>query len=229
MLMSALFLSCKDDKPNTPEVTTVTDIDGNVYETVLIGTQTWTVENLKVIHYRNGDAIPIVTVDTDWSNLTSGAYCNYDNDARYVANYGRLYNWHAVNDSRGIAPEGWHVPTDAEWKQMEMCLGMSQSQADLTGWRGTNEGGKIKGTGTDHWTSPNTGATDESGFTCLPAGHRKLDGDYGAAGTDALLWSATGQSDELAWRRNLSYGSAQIYRLASDKEEGYSVRCVKDN
>ncbi|MCK4448089.1 MAG: fibrobacter succinogenes major paralogous domain-containing protein, partial [Candidatus Marinimicrobia bacterium] len=138
-------------RQSSHETGTVTDIDGNTYQTVKIGDQWWMAENLKVTHYRNGDPIPNVTDNTDWSNLTTGAYCNYDNNASYVTTYGRLYNWYTVNDSRYIAPSGWHVPTDEELKELEMYLGMSQSQADYTGYRGTDEGGKLKETGTTHW------------------------------------------------------------------------------
>lgn len=121
-------------------IETVTDIDGNTYKTIQIGNQRWMAENLKVTRYRNGTAIPTVTSNTDWFNLTTGAYCNYDNSTSDAAIYGRLYNWYAVNDSRNIAPTGWHVPSDEEWKTLEKYLGMSQSEADDTGWRGTNEG-----------------------------------------------------------------------------------------
>lgn len=144
---------CSDCPP------TVTDYDGNVYQTVLIGDQCWMMENLKVTHYRNGDPIPHVTDGVTWGNLTSGAYCNYNNDEGNVATYGRLYNWYAVDDSRNIAPAGWHVPSDAEWQTLVDYLG-----GDAVA------GGKMKEAGTTHWASPNTGATNESGFTALPGG-----------------------------------------------------------
>jgi uncharacterized protein (TIGR02145 family) len=151
---------------------TVTDIDGNVYQTVTIGGQEWMAENLKVIHYCNGDSIPNVTDAGVWTSLTTGAFCEYNNNVNNVATYGRLYNWYSVNDSRNIAPAGWHVPSDADWKQLEMTLGMSQSQADATGIRDTTEGAKMKEAGTTHWLTPNTGATNESGFSALPGGYR---------------------------------------------------------
>jgi len=147
------------------DITTVTDIDGNVYKTVKIGDQWWMAENLKVRHYRNGDPIPHEINNVEWIMLTTGAYCYYDNDSSHAADYGALYNWYTVSDFRNIAPEGWHVPTDEEWKELEMALGISQEYADSTEWRGTNEGGKLKETGTTHWNSPNEGATNESGFT----------------------------------------------------------------
>lgn len=154
----------------------VIDIDGNVYQIVTIGTQVWMAENLKVTHYRNGDVIPNVTDGPTWAGLTTGAYCEYDNNVASVATYGRLYNWYAAVDTRNIAPDGWHVPSDEEWKQLETYLGMSQAEADAIGLRGSDEGGMLKETGTSHWDSPNTGATNESGFTALPGGHRRYGG-----------------------------------------------------
>ena len=212
--------------PSAP--VTVTDIDGNVYQTVIIGTQVWMAENLKVTHYRNGDAIPNVTDGTTWEGLTTGAYCEYDNNANNVATYGRLYNWYAVADSRNIAPSGWHVPSEAEWKQLEMYLGMSQAQADQLGWRGTNEGGKLKEGGTTHWISPNIGATNESGFTGLPGGYRYLGGVYDQLASSAVFWSSTENGSSFAWCRNLNNAYSGVHRYDGSKEDGFSVRCVKD-
>jgi uncharacterized protein (TIGR02145 family) len=208
---------------------TVTDIDGNVYQTVTIGTQVWMAENLKVTHYRNGNVIPNVTVGNTWSDLTTGAYCEYNNDVNNVATYGRLYNWYAVDDSRGIAPAGWHVPTDEEWKQMEMYLGMSQSEADGVGYRGTDEGGKLKETGTTHWSSPNTGATNESGFSALPGGFRYYDSTFFNIGSHAGFWSSSEYSSGYAWFRFLTYVDSEVPRYHYDKHYGSSVRCVKDS
>jgi uncharacterized protein (TIGR02145 family) len=207
---------------------TVTDYDGNVYQTVLIGDQCWMMENLKVTHYRNGDPIPHVTDGGTWEGLTSGAYCNYNNDEGNVATYGRLYNWYAVDDSRNIAPAGWHVPTDEEWKQLEMYLGMSQAEADDVGWRGTDEGGKLKEAGTTHWYPPNEGATNESGFTALPGGYRNYYGYFTSMGYIAYFWSSTEYDSLFAWRRHLDYYSSQVSRYSSYKQLGFSVRCVRD-
>ena len=214
--------------------TTVTDIDGNVYQTVTIGTQVWMAENLKVTHYRNGDAIPNIASNSEWTELTTGAYCNYDNDAYHSTTYGRLYNWYAVDDSRNIAPEDWHVPSDAEWKQLEMYLGMSRSEADDKYRRGRDEGGKLKATGTIEggdglWFYPNKGATNESGFSALPGGDRY--GDYGpfySMGYLGRFWSSTELSNYYAWYRRLSHSNSQIYRGNYLKQDGFSVRCVKD-
>lgn len=214
---------CDSDCPPT-----VTDYDGNVYQTVLIGDQCWMMENLKVTHYRNGDPIPNVTDDTEWENLTTGAYCEYDNDPVNVETYGRIYNWYTVDTSANIAPEGWHVPTDAEWKQLEMYLGMSQAQADDTGWRGTDEGGKLKDT-TLLWNAPNTDATNESGFTALPGGSRNYDGFILGMGYSASFWSSTEDDSIDAWSRHLYSGNSQVYRLGgSTRRNGCSVRCVRD-
>ena len=209
------------------ETGTVTDIDGNVCQTVKIGDQWWMAENLKVSHYRNGDEIPNVTDGTEWDNLTIGAYCNYDNDETYVAAYGRLYNWYAVNDSRSIAPEGWHVPSDAEWKQLEMYLGLNQLEADGMGNRGTDEGGKLKETGTSHWNSPNKGATNESGFSALPCGYRNFNGDYLDLGSLTIFWSSTENNDYVASTRGLSYDESDIIRISFSKRAGFSVRCIQ--
>ena len=207
---------------------TVTDIDGNVYQTVTIGTQVWMAENLKVTHYRNGDPIDHVTDGGTWSGLTTGAYCNYNNDQGNVATYGRLYNWFAAADIRNLAPAGWHIPTDAEWKQLEMYLGMSQAQADATGWRGTDEAGKLKEAGTTHWNSPNTGATNESGFSALPGGYRNDVSNFGYMGIYANFWPSTGINSNYAWYRSLYYYSSQVNRSYGNKQRGFSVRCVRD-
>ncbi len=144
-----------------------------------------------------------------------------------MTTYGRLYQWGAVNDSRSIAPEGWHVPSDAEWKQLEVYLGMSQSEADEVDWRGTDEGGKLKEEGTAHWNEPNEGATNESGFTALPAGCRG-DGDvfYGL-GQHAYFWSSTVYSNH-AWRRSLGTGTSMVFRGCYNQSYAISVRCVRD-
>jgi uncharacterized protein (TIGR02145 family) len=207
---------------------TVTDYDGNVYQTVLIGDQCWMMENLKVTHYRNGDPIPKVTDNGAWAGLSTGAYCDFNNDTNNVATYGRLYNWYAVDDSRNIAPEGWHVPTDAEWKQLEMHLGMSQAQADAGEWRGADEGGKLKEAGTTHWQSPNTGATNESHFAALPGGYRLINGPFYNLGQLAELWTSTEYDSNAAWHRALHFELSQVGRYDYLKTGGFSVRCVRD-
>jgi uncharacterized protein (TIGR02145 family) len=198
---------------------TVTDIDGNVYQTVKIGDQWWMAENLKVTHYRNGDTIPNVTDPSAWNVLTTGAYCAYDNNIANVAVYGRLYNWFAVDDSRNMAPAGWHVPTDAEWQTLVDYLG-----------GGAVAGGKMKEAGTAHWANPNTGATNESGFTGLPGGGRGGNGPYSGLGNGAGFWTSTENEyiSDAAWNRNLTYNHPEVIHDYSGKKSGVSVRCVKD-
>jgi len=223
-----MFSNCGKDTNGPNNNDTVKDIDGNTYRTIKIGNQEWMVENLKVTKYRNGDAIPNVTDKTAWSNLSSGAYCTYDNNGSNASTYGYLYNWYAVNDSRNIAPAGWHVPTDNDWKQLEMYLGMSQSEADDTKSRGTNEGGILKEVGTTHWASPNTGATNESGFSALPGGYCYKDGYFDKIGYYAWFWSSSEYNTNYAWFRYLYNSYSDVYRNYYYKENGFSVRCVRD-
>ncbi len=210
---------------------TVTDIDGNVYQTLIIGDQEWMIENLKVTHYRNGDPIPHVTDNTQWAGLSSGAYCYYDNDPANAETYGALYNWYAVDDLRGIAPEGWHIPSDAEIMELEMYLGMSQQQANSTGWRGTNEGSKLAGS-YDLWNDgalKNDPEFGSSGFSFLPGGYRcNCDGNFYGLGNYGSFWSATESNTYLAWNRILYYDLTEVYRFSSNKHYGFSVRCIRD-
>jgi uncharacterized protein (TIGR02145 family) len=204
------------------------DVDGNVYTTVTIGTQVWMAENLKTTKYRNGNAIPTNLSNTDWWNTTAGACAIYNNDAANNTAYGKLYNWYAVADSRNLCPTGWHVPSDTEWKTLEISLGMSVSDADLTGLRGAaqNIGGKMKST--TGWNAPNTGATNESGFSGLPGGLRNYHGPYKSIVYYGYWWSSTEHSTTDALYRYLFYFYGNSYRLDDDKHYGYSVRCLRD-
>ena len=207
-------------------VPSMTDQDGNVYKIVKIGSQWWMAENLKVTHYRNGDAIPNVTDNTEWANLSTGACCAYNNDNGNVATYGLLYNWYAVVDSRNLAPSGWHVPTDEEWKELEMYLGMRQSEADDSGWRGTDEGSKLKSI--SGWNNNGNG-TNESGFSALPGGFRYDDsGTFNGVGVYGYWWSSTGSGSTTAWDRNLYYYRSDVSRYAYIRRYGFSVRLVRD-
>jgi uncharacterized protein (TIGR02145 family) len=194
---------------------TVKDIDGNFYHTVAIGTQVWMVEDLKVTHYRNGDPIPNVTDNTQWSNQKTGAYCDYDNKPGNSITYGKLYTGYAVQDIRNIAPNGWHVPNDDEWGKLIQYL------------KGGNVAGKLKETGTTHWISPNTGATNESGFTALPGGARDHSGMFGGVGYIGYWWISGGDTFK-TWSRNMTYNSIDFYSLFSDNRYGFSVRLVRD-
>jgi uncharacterized protein (TIGR02145 family) len=227
-----IFSGCSGDTllDSVSNGETVTDIDGNVYQTIKIGNQWWMMENLKVTHYRNGDPIPNVTDQSTWTSLSTGAYCEYKNDADNVTTYGRLYNWYAVNNSQIVAPEGWHVPTDDEWKQLEIFLGMTQAEADRAGWRGTDEAGKLKEADTTHWRLPNVSATNESGFTALPGGFRDPStGHFADLQHSTHFWSSTEHDNSFAWTRSLYSDHADIgrYHLHS-KQYGFSIRCVKD-
>jgi uncharacterized protein (TIGR02145 family) len=205
----------------------VTDIDGNVYQTVSIGTQCWMKENLKTSKYRDSSAINNVLSNNDWATTNAGAYCIYGNDTSNNTTYGKLYNWYAVADSRNLCPVGWHVPSDAEWKTLEIYLGMSASEVDLIGGRGAaqNVGGKLKSTST-LWTSPNIGATNESGFSGLPGGYREFNGPYSAIGS--FWWSSTEFNPTLTWGRGLYYNYGYSYRDRGYKRGGFSVRCLRD-
>jgi uncharacterized protein (TIGR02145 family) len=208
----------------------VTDIDGNEYNTVKIGSQVWMVENLRTTRLRDGTAIPLVTVDAAWAALATPGCCWYGNDAGNGVPYGALYNWYAVNTGR-LAPAGWHVPSDEEWKTLEKYLGMTQSDADATGYRGANVnvGGKMKEAGTTHWNSPNTGADNSSGFTALPGSYRNSDdGIFYKAGGTGIWWSSSEHSAMDAWKRGLNNSNADVNRNPNSKVFGFSVRCVRD-
>ncbi len=219
----------------------VVDVDGNVYDVVTIGEQTWMAENLKVTRYSDGSAIPYVVNDSEWEPLGSSdkAYCWYDNSTTNRDTYGGLYSWAAAMNGavssntnpsgvQGVCPNGWHLPSDNEWKELEMFLGLSQSEADATGWRGTDEGGKIKEPDTEHWHTPNTGATNESGFTALPAGFRYSQGPFGNLSYSAHFITATENDAEASWNHSLSHTLASIERWTAWKDSGNSVRCIKD-
>ena len=203
---------------------TVTDIDGNVYETVIIGDQLWMAENLKVTHYRNGDEIPTGHSNSEWESLSTGAYAVYDDDPSNAEIYGNLYNWYAIDLETGVCPEGWHVPTDDEWTILSDYLGGS----DIAG-------GKLKECTegscpeSEYWNSPNMGATNESGFTGLPGGCRwASSGSYLYLGVVGFFWSSTEYSNDDAWYRILNCNYSGIGRTIDNKRYGSSVRCVRD-
>jgi uncharacterized protein (TIGR02145 family) len=191
------------------------DKDGNKYSIVKIGDQTWMAENLNTTHYGNGDFLINPTDTSLWANMAEGAYCDYGNIPANSATYGKLYNFYAVADPRNICPYGWHAPSDAEW-------------TILTSFSGSTAGGKLKETGVAHWQSPNTGATDESGFTALPGGYRWGDGTFYNLNIMACFWSATEETSLTAWSRILSYNYDYVTREEDHKTHGYSVRCVKN-
>ncbi len=212
--------------------TSVTDFDGNTYQLITICNKIWTKSNLNVSHYRNGDIIPQVTDPTQWTNLTTGAWCYYKNDSSNGVVYGKLYNWYAVNDSRGLAPQGYHIPTDNEWNSLIVCLDPSYIPvSSLINDFSSIAGGKMKEAGTTHWKSPNTGATNSSGFTALPGGTRTnpLNGDFGdGLGYVCWWWSSSEYNSTEALNRYPYFFDSNAYRGTSLKTFGFSVRCVKD-
>ena len=201
---------------------TMTDQEGNVYKTIVIGTQEWMAENLNTSIYRNGDAIPTNLDNAAWQNTTSGAWAYYNNDASYACPYGKLYNWYTCVDARQLCPTGWHVPTDAEWTILTDYLG-GQDVA----------GGKMKTTGnfeaaTGLWLSPNAEATNSSGFSGAPGGFRYYDGGYYFIGNLGYLWCSSEVDTYFAWFRGLDYSDAAAIRGNVNKQVGFSVRCLRD-
>ena len=209
----------------------LSDVDGNTYKTVYIGSQLWMAENLKVTKYNDGTVIPNITDNTQWSNLindntqwsnlTSGAWAYYNNDAANNAKYGKLYNWFAVspttNGTKNVCPTGWHVPTDAEWSVLTDYLG------------GANvAGGKMKEVGTTNWNSPNTGATNTSLFSALPGGYRMESGYYVYIGSYGYWWSSSEINTLHAWNRSLLNEVGITSRNNFLKNFGFSVRCLRD-
>jgi uncharacterized protein (TIGR02145 family) len=233
LYISILSIGCKEKDelifaPITfnPSVTygSMTDQDGNTYKTVTIGTQVWMAENLKTTKYQNSDPIQNVTDTINWRKLKTGAYCSYENENRNINAYGLLYNWYAVNDSRNLAPSGWHIATDAEWNILTTFLG-GESVAI----------GKLKEIGTKHWSDPNSEATNECGFTALPGGFRG-NLSFGSAnlgyhdwykGIWGSWWSPETPTLEYVRGRLIWSGSVTLSNIK--KGNGASVRCVKDN
>lgn len=202
IIVISVFSGCgKDDGPAI-ETGTVTDVDGNIYPTVKIGSQWWMAENLSALHYRNGDSIQQIRADTSWTGLVSGAYCNYENDAGLGVLYGRLYNWYAVADSRNLAPEGWHVATDDEWLNLILYLGGEITAGDQL---------------------------EKYGFNAFAGGYRNyLDGTFMGRDAFSCWWSGTAYDAQSAWNAITQTGEPWMGRESADKHAGYAVRCVKD-
>jgi uncharacterized protein (TIGR02145 family) len=232
---------CKKDS-QTPatalQTDSITDIDGNVYKTVKIGNQWWMSENLKVRKYRNGQYLFATTSSTTlatWDTITKGALCLYNDDLTDSTGY--LYNWFAISDTNNIAPQGWHIPTDDEWKQLETTLGMSQSDADKSGWRGTGIAEKLKMKGQDYWADYGTiWNTNQSGFSAMAGGCRMFNGTTALNqwSTPSGLkyagfwWTASQNTEGEVWYRNLDYKNSTVLRAHTYKNYGFSIRCVKD-
>jgi uncharacterized protein (TIGR02145 family) len=219
--------SCGALSVHNPDLTygSMTDQEGNVYKTIVIGTQEWMAENLNTSIYRNGDAIPTGLSNAEWENTINtqqGAWAYYNNDASYACPYGKLYNWYACVDARQLCPVGWHVPSDDEWTVL----------TDFLGGEGV-AGGKMKTTGTIDaatglWLYPNTGATNNSGFSGAPGGLRYGSGVYDSFGYNGYWWSSSEAGTFNAWFGFLNYGSDDVVPGNFLKHYGFSVRCLRD-
>ena len=199
----------------------ITDSEGNTYKTIYIGTQQWMGENLKTSKYSDGTTIPNITDNNQWENLSTGAWCYYDNNSVNNAKYGKLYNWYAVskstNGNKNVCPTGWHVPTDAEWTVLTDYLG-----GEIVA------GGKMKEVGSTSWYSPNSDATNTSLFTGLPGGSRNLNGDYSYIGGYGNWWSSTEYGTDDALDRFLYSYHGTAGRNNDNEKNGFSVRCLRD-
>lgn len=199
-------------------ITTVGDIDGNIYDIVVIGTQTWMKQNLNTSKFRNGDLIGSTTDNYYWSAQTSSQYCDYNNLTANSDIYGKLYNYFVVNDPRHICPLGWHVPSIAEWNTLSNYAGGE-----------TVAGKKLKETGISHWSAPNASATDEFGFTALPGGYRSETGAYWSINGYSCFWSGTESNTNTAWAWSLSYYENSVTTASHyEKRQGKSIRCIAD-
>ena len=208
-----LFNCKKESATDSGSSGSITDIDGNVYHSVKIGTQVWMVENLKTTKYRNGD--PIINATANWAYQITGAYCWYNNDESNKDTYGALYNWNSVNDSRNVAPTGWHVPSDAEWKTLQSSEVFPYPAANLVE------------TGTAHWRSrPNMG-TNKTGFTALPGGMPDNLGSFRDQGLSGYWWSATEKSTTEAFGWEID-STCELLDWPLFKTDGLSIRCIKD-
>ncbi len=206
---------------NEVTVSTITAVN---LPSVTIGTQIWSSKNLDVDRYRNGDPIPQVTDQTQWANLTSGAWCYYNNDPAMGAIYGKLYNWHAVNDPRGLAPQGWHVPNDAEWNKLTKFI---DPNSDTTQCCSNNAGTAMKST--SGWNSCSGGnGTNSSGFSGLPGGYRRQDGMFNGETSDVFWWSSSEYDIATALDRYLFCNYNYIRDHNSTKVRGFYIRLIKD-
>ncbi|AJR03006.1 fibrobacter succinogenes major paralogous domain-containing protein [Siansivirga zeaxanthinifaciens] len=232
------LISSLQEQIDALQPTSVTDIDGNSYDYLTYGDQVWTVENAEMVTFRDGTPIPQVTDPTAWSNLSTGAWCYYDNDPTK----GKLYNWYVVagihdtdpnTPNKEFAPEGWHVPTDAEWTTLENYLiangynydgtitgnKIAKSMASTTGWNSSTNAGA---------SGNNQSLNNSSGFNAFPEGFRNSDGSFYSEGNDAIFWSSSGGSADSAWDRGLDDYNSNLNRYYSNKQGGFSVRFVRD-
>lgn len=238
IIIGLIFLtSCSNSdkiENEEPNSNVVTDIEGNTYSTIEIGTQIWTKENLNVSKYRNGDPILQVTDPYEWQNSKTGAWCYYANQSANGIIYGKLYNWHAINDARGLAPKGWHIPSDSEWTLLSDFLITNKYNYD--GTVSGNKIGKSLASANLWYKDSQKGAVgnnltlnNSTKFTGLPAGSRWSDATINFSGLyfNTGWWSST-DSDNIAIKYGLSYTSENLSRSYEGKKYGYSIRCIKD-
>lgn len=231
LFITVIFVSCDDH--DTPQVVletgTVTDIDGNTYATVKIGNQWWMAEDLRATKFRSGSPVEKVDDETKWATATLPAYTIFQNSN--IAP-GFLYNYYTVNNgTENIAPEGWHVPTDDEWKELERHLGLAESEIESDNWRGIDQGDKLKIEGTDGWLFfDGVWGNNETGFSAFGGGSRFYEGPWGVPGLkgSAFWWTAT-ENDGYGWYRYLDYKKSGIFRYFGNPNYGFSIRCIKDN
>jgi uncharacterized protein (TIGR02145 family) len=221
-----MFLGCSKENPPATS-SALTDLDGNSYTAITIGKQTWYKENLSVSKYSDGTIIPEVSDPTEWSTLTTGAWCHYENDSSTGEIFGKLYNWYAVAGifdaasltdislRKKLAPQGCHIPADSEWTALSNNLG-------------SDAGGKMKSIGDELWESPNTGAANSSLFTGLPSGICIFNGSYHFIGYHGYWWSSTSVDSKTAWNRSLNYNSNILCKSYDNLKYGLSVRFIKD-
>lgn len=230
LVILLLFLVQACNKEVKPEIIiergTVTDIDGNQYQTVKIGDQWWMAENLKVKHYQDGSPIqeiPTSEADSVWAQTLVGSYCSFEEST-----FGCLYNHLAVEDLNGIAPAGWHIPSDAEWKTLEKTIGMQQNQIDALAWRGTNEAEILMNKALLGWPQSSIAfGSDLYGFAALPGGCRVNNGSTNVEKSTAFFWTNSTVGN-LAWYRYLDAQKKSIFRQQTYRSYGMSIRCIKD-
>jgi uncharacterized protein (TIGR02145 family) len=224
-LILILTNGCKK-ADNTPAE--VTDLDGNIYKTVTIGLQVWMAENLKTTKYSDYShtSIPNVTLDAAWAALNDPAYCWFSNDPANKNIYGAMYNWFTVKKGN-LCPTDWHIPTDEEFKTLELYLGIPQADLGTWGWRGTDQGAQMKNK--SGWATGQNG-TNLSGFSALPGGYRyAVDGSFNDVGTLSYWWSATAVDSTTAWYRRLDGNQSGVYKAGVLYQGGKYIRCVKNN
>jgi uncharacterized protein (TIGR02145 family) len=215
--------TCGATSVHNPDKTygTMTDQQGNVYRTIVIGSQEWMAENLKTSIYRNGDPIANVTSITQWAGLPTGAWCHYNNESQNDCPYGKLYNWYTAVDARNVCPNGWHVPTNEEWNTLLSSLDPLYNP-NLFGIQSAIAGSKLKSTGILHWSNPNQDATNESGFSSLPGGGRDDSGPFYSINGLGAWWNTD------SYARFLNANNGEVSRDFSSASSGFSIRCLKD-